>query len=332
MWLSAHRPHPDLTEKIIMKNIMNRQPVNTMKHFSPLLTLSALSLCLSGCQSLNKYVPNFISPHKVEIQQGNVITPEQVAQLKEGMTRDQVRFLLGTPLLSDIFHTNRWDYLFRLKKADQTTEEYKLTVFFDENRLRSYTTTLDVPKSDTAVAAADAPPEPVAPAPVATVDVNAVEVTAVPASPAPSANDTAPVAVATEAPAQATPVAADAANATNIDGAAEQAAVRSVIESWRAAWSGKDVKTYLSHYARSFKPQDVKRSVWEVHRKIALTAPKTIKVTLDDIEVTVLDAGHASAQFRQDYKSERLTEAGRKTLTLVKESGQWKIAREQFSK
>ncbi len=330
MWFYQRtHPHPDLTEKIIMKNLMNRQPVPTMKHFTPLLALSGLSLMLSlsGCGSLNKYVPNFIAPHKVEIQQGNVITPEQLAQLKEGMTRDQVRFLLGTPLLSDIFHTNRWDYLFRLKKSDQTIEEYRLSVFFDENRLRNYTTTLAVPKTDAAPTVAEAAPaEPVAPAPIAAPEVAAIDVTAVNASPAPDTNDTAatPVATATETP--ATPAAA------KVDAAVEQDAVRNVIESWRAAWSGKDVKTYLSHYARSFKPQDVKRSVWEVHRKIALTAPKTITVTLDEIEVNVADATHASAQFRQDYKSERLAEAGRKTLTLVKEGGQWKIVREQFSK
>ena len=54
----------------------------------------------------------------MDIQQGNVVTAEQLAQVRVGMTREQVRFLMGTPLLVDPFHTKRWDYLYRLKKGD----------------------------------------------------------------------------------------------------------------------------------------------------------------------------------------------------------------------
>ena len=65
----------------------------------------------------------FLSPYRIDVQQGNFISREMVAQLKEGMrtkdgvTPEQVRFVLGTPLLTDIFHSNRWDYVFRLKKG-----------------------------------------------------------------------------------------------------------------------------------------------------------------------------------------------------------------------
>jgi len=50
--------------------------------------------------------------YRIDIQQGNVVTPEQYAQLRVGMTREQVRFLLGTPILTDVFHDKRWDYLY----------------------------------------------------------------------------------------------------------------------------------------------------------------------------------------------------------------------------
>lgn len=50
--------------------------------------------------------------YRIDIQQGNVVTPEQYAQLRVGMTSDQVRFLLGTPILTDVFHDKRWDYLY----------------------------------------------------------------------------------------------------------------------------------------------------------------------------------------------------------------------------
>lgn len=81
------------------------------------------------------------APYRVDIQQGNFISREMVEQLKEGMTRpegvtrEQVRFVLGTPLLTDVFHADRWDYVFRLQKRNGEVISSRLTVFFDNNRL-----------------------------------------------------------------------------------------------------------------------------------------------------------------------------------------------------
>lgn len=88
-------------------------------------------LLLSGC-SITSMVPD---PYKIEIQQGNVITQEMVARLKPGMTRSQVRFLLGTPPVTDPFHADRWDYVYRLSRAGRLQEERKLTLFFQDDRL-----------------------------------------------------------------------------------------------------------------------------------------------------------------------------------------------------
>ncbi|RZI41429.1 outer membrane protein assembly factor BamE [Herbaspirillum sp. HC18] len=83
----------------------------------------------------------FLTPYRIDIQQGNFISREMVAQLKEGMQRkegvtpEQVRFVLGTPLLNDIFHANRWDYVFRLKKRTGEVISSRVTVFFKDNRL-----------------------------------------------------------------------------------------------------------------------------------------------------------------------------------------------------
>lgn len=79
------------------------------------------------------------TPFRVDVQQGNFISQEQVAQLKEGMTRDQVRFVLGSPLLADVFHGNRWDYAFRVQKGSGETTSSKVTVFFKNDRLQSFT-------------------------------------------------------------------------------------------------------------------------------------------------------------------------------------------------
>jgi len=64
------------------------------------------------------------------VQQGNYITEDMIAKLKPGMTRSQVRFLLGTPLLVDPFHADRWDYLYRVYYDGKVTEDKQFTVFF----------------------------------------------------------------------------------------------------------------------------------------------------------------------------------------------------------
>jgi outer membrane protein assembly factor BamE len=60
-------------------------------------------------------VTSVVTPYRIDIRQGNYITQEMVAQLKPGMSRDQVRFILGTPLVADIFHADRWDYIYSFK-------------------------------------------------------------------------------------------------------------------------------------------------------------------------------------------------------------------------
>jgi outer membrane protein assembly factor BamE len=73
--------------------------------------------------------------YRIEIQQGNLVTQENVAQLKPGMSKDQVRFVLGTPLVTDIFHADRWDYVYTLQPARTSSikEERRLTLFFDKD-------------------------------------------------------------------------------------------------------------------------------------------------------------------------------------------------------
>ena len=78
------------------------------------------------------------SPYRVDIPQGNFVTEEMLAQLKEGMTRDQVRFVLGTPLVTDIFHADRWDYTFRMLKRNDEVLSSRVTVFFKEGKVSRF--------------------------------------------------------------------------------------------------------------------------------------------------------------------------------------------------
>ncbi len=98
------------------------------------LAVALLPLLAAGCS----YVPKIpgVTPYRMDVQQGNFVTQEMVSQLKPGMSRDQVRFVLGTPLLTDIFHADRWDYVYwREDGATGKREERKLVVHFKEDRL-----------------------------------------------------------------------------------------------------------------------------------------------------------------------------------------------------
>ena len=138
-----------------------------------LLALAASAGALTGCASLPSWMPGatastpvastgamtgsttsgvqtvkdrrflgILSPYRVDIQQGNFISREMVAQVKEnmkskeGMTQDQVRFVMGTPLVSDVFHDGRWDYVFRLEKSNGDLVLSNVSLYFEGNMLK----------------------------------------------------------------------------------------------------------------------------------------------------------------------------------------------------
>ena len=92
-----------------------------------------LLLLIAGCG----YFPRIpgVSPYRIDIQQGNFISQEMMAQLKVGQTREQVRFLLGTPLLTDIFHADRWDYPFYLARGNGELTSARVAIHFKDNKV-----------------------------------------------------------------------------------------------------------------------------------------------------------------------------------------------------
>lgn len=91
-------------------------------------------LLLAGCQRM----PNLpgLAPHQIDIQQGNYVTQEMVAKLQPGMSRSQVRFALGTPLVADPFHSDRWDYVYVLQKGGRLVEQRHISVIFKDDKLQ----------------------------------------------------------------------------------------------------------------------------------------------------------------------------------------------------
>ena len=116
--------------------------------------------------------------YKLDVQQGNLITQDVVAKLKKGMTKTEVRQVLGTPLLMDPFHGNRWDYYFSTLERGKTMERTRFSVFFENDRLLSVT-------GDIKAAAASGAPT-----------VPATSVSPATATPAPAASTPAPTAPA----------------------------------------------------------------------------------------------------------------------------------------
>jgi len=99
--------------------------------------------------------------YRMTVQQGNFLDARQVVQVKEGMTRAQVRFLLGTPMLPDAFDRDRWDYLYYLKVGRlQKAEEQRLTIYFTDDkvsRIENVGAPTEVPATDAPAASAPAP-------------------------------------------------------------------------------------------------------------------------------------------------------------------------------
>lgn len=100
------------------------------------LAVAGLLVGLGGCASMRDKLPDMpsigslVTPYKIDIQQGNVVTREQAQALQPGMSRLQVRDILGSPLLASVFHADRWDYVFTFRRQGQPLQQRKLAVFF----------------------------------------------------------------------------------------------------------------------------------------------------------------------------------------------------------
>jgi outer membrane protein assembly factor BamE len=100
----------------------------------PLLPSLLLAACLGACSSTPD-ITSRLSPYRIDVRQGNYVTQDMVAKLKPGMSRDQVRFALGTPLVADMFHADRWDYIYRFQPGRGEAQQRRLVVFFEDGKL-----------------------------------------------------------------------------------------------------------------------------------------------------------------------------------------------------
>lgn len=131
-----------------------------MSYRPPLRFVAPLLLTLlAGCSSFE-----FPWVYKLSIDQGNIITQEMVNKLQPGMSRNQVQFVMGSPLIADPFHEDRWDYIYTLLDAKGRRTEQHLTVFFTDDKLSSLSGNI-VPQPDEPAPQAATAPAPAAPTP-----------------------------------------------------------------------------------------------------------------------------------------------------------------------
>lgn len=108
--------------------------------FRPLVAAAPLALALlGGCASYlqdRDSLLGVITPYRIEIVQGNVVTKEQIERVKPGMSRDEVRDVLGSPLLTDIFHADRWDYVFTIRRPGTEPQRRHVLLRFDGDTLK----------------------------------------------------------------------------------------------------------------------------------------------------------------------------------------------------
>lgn len=100
-----------------------------------LLHRSLVRLLLSVLLLAGMAACSFPGVYKLDVQQGNIVTQDMVNQLKPGMNRRQVRYIMGTPMLIDSFSDNRWDYYYSLKNGDNALAHERLTLFFIDDQL-----------------------------------------------------------------------------------------------------------------------------------------------------------------------------------------------------
>jgi len=113
-----------------------------LRRFPGIATTLLLSLLATGCV------------YRVDIQQGNMLDPEQIDQVEVGMSRSQVRFLLGTPMVIDSFNPDRWDYVYRLQRGHQRkVYKYHLVVWFEADKVTRIEELMPAPREESATSA-----------------------------------------------------------------------------------------------------------------------------------------------------------------------------------
>ena len=319
---------------------------------------------ISGCQLLPENAQ--LKSYRVLVQQGNVIDESKVDSLKVKMTREQVAFLLGEPVLNNIFNKDRWDYVYYRKRDPEETQLNMISIFFKENivismkRISKNNDGLfevneannELPKLNNEIASLDnnifddvelqkeikdkkQSKEINQSGEIEDIEENEVKINNKKENLVGSNKDS-------TNPNKAELSSLSKKNIKDIDGNKkipkeslkrlnDYDVVKSIINDWSTAWENKDVESYLSYYTSDYTSEYFdSHQLWKKDRENRIKNKSSIKILISniDIEFNIEESEIAFVKFIQNYESDKYKDSVTKKITLIKENNNWKIKNE----
>jgi outer membrane protein assembly factor BamE len=175
---------------LALGHFMHTMHMHSNRPLRSALVLALAAMALSACSSLpsTSRLASSITPYKIEVVQGNVVTREQAEAVKVGMTRTQVRETLGSPLLTDVFHGDRWDYVFTIRRPGTEPQRRHVVVMFDGDIMKS----IEAPNLPTEQEFIDSIATYRVPSKLPTLSLTDAQIKALPVPPLPSVAASAP--------------------------------------------------------------------------------------------------------------------------------------------
>jgi outer membrane protein assembly factor BamE (lipoprotein component of BamABCDE complex)/ketosteroid isomerase-like protein len=319
---------------------------------------------VSGCQLLPENAQ--LKSYRVLVQQGNVIDESKVDSLKVKMTREQVAFLLGEPVLNNIFNKDRWDYVYYRKRDPEETQLNMISIFFKENivismkRISKNNDGLfevneannELPKLNNEIASLDnnifddvelqkeikdkkQSKEINQSGEIEDIEENEVKINNKKENLVGSNKDS-----TNSNKAELSSLSKK--NIKDIEGNKkipkeslkrlnDYDVVKSIINDWSTAWENKDVESYLSYYTSDYTSEYFdSHQLWKKDRENRIKNKSSIKILISniDIEFNIEESEIAFVKFIQNYESDKYKDSVTKKITLIKENNNWKIKNE----
>ena len=319
---------------------------------------------VSGCQLLPENAQ--LKSYRVLVQQGNVIDESKVDSLKVKMTREQVAFLLGEPVLNNIFNKDRWDYVYYRKRDPEETQLNMISIFFKENivismkRISKNNDGLfevneannELPKLNNEIASLDnnifddvelqkeikdkkQSKEINQSGEIENIEENEVKINNKKENLVGSNKDS-----TNSNKAEISSLSKK--NIKDIEGNKkipkeslkrlnDYDVVKSIINDWSTAWENKDVESYLSYYTSDYTSEYFdSHQLWKKDRENRIKNKSSIKILISniDIEFNIEESEIAFVKFIQNYESDKYKDSVTKKITLIKENNNWKIKNE----
>ena len=319
---------------------------------------------VSGCQLLPENAQ--LKSYRVLVQQGNVIDESKVDSLKVKMTREQVAFLLGEPVLNNIFNKDRWDYVYYRKRDPEKTQLNMISIFFKENivismkRISKNNDGLfevneannELPKLNNEIASLDnnifddvelqkeikdkkQSKEINQSGEIENIEENEVKINNKKENLVGSNKDS-----TNSNKAESSSLSKK--NIKDIEGNKkipkeslkrlnDYDVVKSIINDWSTAWENKDVESYLSYYTSDYTSEYFdSHQLWKKDRENRIKNKSSIKILISNIniEFNIEESEIAFVKFIQNYESDKYKDSVTKKITLIKENNNWKIKNE----